>query len=157
MIGRDDKSVSDSLSRNATKNVTDTIRTGFMDTLGAWHDTTYTRTRSVSYKAWTKRTLIDQALSRGAYVTVGYVVMPKLRVAARADLFRNDYAWKLKTPGADTSWVKTEARTVNWTLGADYFLNPNAKVSLNYDIRQEDMALALVKNNVLSLQAQVKF
>jgi hypothetical protein len=157
MIGLDDKSASDSLSRNATKSVTDTIRTGYMDTASVWHDTTYTRTRSVSYKAWTKKTLVDQALSRSAYLTVGCVVMPKLRLAARADLYRTDYAWKLKASGADTSWVKTEARTVNWTLGADYFLNPNVKVSLNYDIRQEDMALALVKNNVLSLQAQVKF
>ncbi|MCU0606520.1 MAG: hypothetical protein MUF78_03670 [Candidatus Edwardsbacteria bacterium] len=162
MIGLDDKSVADSLSRTATRNVTDTIRTGYLDTLGAWHDTTYTRVRSVSYKAWTRKTLVDQVLARGAYLTVGYVVMPKLRVAARADLYRTDYSWKLDTLRAsatkvDTLWVVKESRNLNWTLGADYFLNPNAKVTLNYDIRQEDMALAVVKNNVLSLQAQVKF
>lgn len=157
MIGLDDKSVSDSLSRTASKNVTDTIRTGYMDTLGAWHDTTYTRVRSVSYKSWTRKTLVDQALARGAYLTLGYVVMPKLRVAARADYHRADYSWKLAASGADTSWAVSEARNLNWTIGADYFLNPNAKVTLNYDIRQEDMALPLVKNNVLSLQAQVKF
>lgn len=162
MIGLDDKSSSDSLSRTAARNVTDTIRTGYLDTLGAWHDTTYTRTRSVSYKAWTKKTLIDQALARGAYLTVGYVVMPKLRVAARADLYRTDSSWKLDTLRAsatevDTLWVVKESRNLNWTLGADYFLAPSAKVSLNYDIKQEDMALASTKNNVLSLQAQVKF
>ncbi|HTY08278.1 MAG TPA: porin, partial [Candidatus Edwardsbacteria bacterium] len=47
MIGLDDKAVADSLSRTASKNVTDTIRCGWRDTLGAWHDTTYTRSRSV--------------------------------------------------------------------------------------------------------------
>jgi hypothetical protein len=122
----------------------------------------YTRSRTVSSKTWTKKTLIDQALSRGAYVTVGYVVMPKLRVAARADLFRCDNTWKLDTLRAsatkvDTMWTIREARTLNWTLGADYFINQNTKVSLNYDIRQEDISLPLVKNNVISLQAQVKF
>jgi len=89
-------------------------------------------------------------------------VLPKLRVAARGDLMRGDYSWKLDTlrlspTRVDTSWTIKESRNLNWTLSADYFLNPNAKLTVNYDIKQEDMALPLVKNNVLSLQAQVKF
>ena len=163
MIGLDDKSVSDSLSKAATRSVTDTLIRGVYDTTAhAWHDTTYTRTRNVTSTTWTKKTLIDQALSRGAYISAGYVIMPKLRVAARADLFRTDNTWKLDTLRAsatkvDTIWVIREARTLNWTLGADYFINPNVKVTLNYDIKQEDISLPLVKNNVISLQAQVKF
>jgi phosphate-selective porin len=57
----------------------------------------------------------------------------------------------------DTVWTRTEARTTVWTLGADYFLNANTKISLNYDIKQEDLAFRPYKNNILSAQLQVKF
>ena len=153
-------------NQNETSNilsVTDTLFGGVYDTTAhTWHDTVDTRTRNGTTTTWTKKTLVDQALLRGAYVTIGYVVLPKLRVAARADLFRTDYSWKLDTLRAsatvvDTFWVIRESRNLNWTLSADYFLNPNTKVTLNYDIKQEDIALPLVKNNVISLQAQVKF
>ena len=158
MIGRDDKSVSDSLSLTVRRTVTDTLVSWSYDSLyAAWVPTVTFNNRTVTTKTWAKKGMVDQALSRGAYLTFGYVVIPKLRLLARGELFRNDYSWKLSVNGADTAWVKAEARTLAWNLGADYFLNKVTKLTVNYDIKQEDMALPLVKNNVLSLQAQVKF
>lgn len=158
MIGRDDKSISDSLSRTTSRTVTDTIVSWSYDTLtSVWTPTVTLSNRTVTTKTWTKKSMVDQALARGGYMTVGYVVLPNLRLAVRGDLYRNDYSWKLSVSGTDTSWIKTEARTLAWNLGADYFLNKVTKVTLNYDIKQEDMALPLVKNNVLTAMIQTKF
>lgn len=158
MIGRDDKSISDSLSRTTSRTVTDTIVSWSYDTLtSVWTPTVTTSNRTVTTKSWTKKSMVDQALARGGYLTVGYVVLPRLRVLGRGDLYRNDYAWKLAANGADTAWVKTEARTLIWSLGVDYFLNKSTKVTMNYDIKQEDMALPLVKNNALTAMVQAKF
>ncbi len=101
--------------------------------------------------------VVDGVLMRGAYLTVGYVPMSKLRVSARADMYRQNYQWDLITDGTNAWWDKTESRVMTYDLGADYFLNPNTKATLNYSIRQEDMALRPVKNNVLMAQLQVKF
>ncbi len=158
MIGRDDKSISDSLSRTTSLTVTDTLVSWSYDSLSsAWVPTVTFSNRTVTTKTWTKKTLVDQALARGGYLTVGYVVLPKLRLAVRGDLFRNDYSWKLKVAGTDTAWVKAEARTLAWNLGADYFLNKVTKLTVNYDIKQEDKALPLVRNNVLTAMVQAKF
>lgn len=107
--------------------------------------------------SWVKRSGTDRNLMRGAYLTAGYVPMSRLKVSARADMFRQNYQWDLITDGTNTWWDKTESRVMIYDLGADYFLNPNTKVTLNYSIRQEDMALIPVKNNVLMAQLQVKF
>lgn len=158
MIGRDDKSISDSLSRTTSRTVTDTLVSWSYDSVNAvWVPTVTFNNRTVSTRTWTKKILVVQALARGGYLTVGYVVIPNLRLAVRGDLYRNDYAWKLSVSGTDTSWVKTEARTLAWSLGADYFLNKVTKMTVNYDIKQEDMALPLVKNNVLTAMVQTKF
>lgn len=158
MIGRDDKSISDSLSRTTSRSVTDTLVSWSYDSVGgAWVPTVTFSNRTVTTKTWTKKGMTDRALARGGYLTVGYVVMPNLRLAVRGDLYRNDYAWRLSVAGSDTSWAKTEARTLAWNLGADYFLNKVTKVTVNYDIKQEDMALPLVKNNVLTAMVQTKF
>jgi hypothetical protein len=158
MIGRDDKTVSDSLSRTTSRTVTDTMVSWSYDSVGgAWVPTVTFSNRTVTSRTWTKKTLVDQALARGGYLTVGYVVIPNLRLAVRGDLYRNDYAWKLALAGTDTSWTKREARTLIWNLGADYFLNKVTKVTVNYDIKQEDMALPLVRNNVLTAMVQAKF
>lgn len=158
MIGRDDKSISDSLSRTTSRTVTDTLVSWSYDSLNSvWVPTVTFSNRTVTTKTWTKKTLVDQALARGGYLTVGYVVMPNLRLLARGEIFRNDNSWKLNTTGVDTFWVKSEARTVAWNLGIDYFINKVTKLTVNYDIKQEDMALPLVKNNVLTAMVQAKF
>ncbi len=162
MIGSDDKVLSDSLYRNTTKTVRDTIPGGYMDTTGTWHDTTYYYTRTIATKTYTKLSGVADKLMRGAYVTVGYVPMQKLKVSVRGDLYREYYSWKpdtvrISATETDTVWTRTEARTTVWTLGADYFLNPNTKISLNYDIKQEDLVYRPYKNNILSAQLQVKF
>lgn len=107
--------------------------------------------------AWVKRSGADMNLMRGAYLTVGYVPMSRLKVNVRADMFRQNYQWDLITDGTNAWWDKNETRVMVYDLGADYFLNPNTKVTLNYEIRQEDLALRPVKNNVLMAQLQVKF
>lgn len=104
-----------------------------------------------------KRSGVDQNLMRGAYLTAGYVPIPRLRVMARADMYRQNYKWDLVTDGTNAWWDKTESRVMIYDLGADYFLNPNTKVTLNYEIRQEDLALRPVKNNLLMAQFQAKF
>lgn len=158
MIGRDDKTVSDSLSRTTSRTVTDTLVSWSYDSLNAaWVPTVTFNNRTVTAKTWAKKSMVDQALSRGGYLTFGYVVIPKLRLLARGELYRHDYSWKLSVNGADTAWVKAEARTLAWSLGADYFLNKVTKLTVNYDIKQEDMALPLVKNNVLTAMVQAKF
>jgi len=101
--------------------------------------------------------VVDGVLMRGAYLSVGYVPMPRLKVSARADLYRQTNAWDLITDGTNAWWDKNESRVMIYDLGADYFLNPNTKVTLNYSIRQEDMALRPIKNNILMAQLQVKF
>lgn len=158
MIGRDDKSISDSLSRTTSRTVTDTLVSWSYDSVGgAWTPEVTFSNRTVTTRTWTRKALVDQALARGGYLTVGYVVLPRLRVLGRGDFYRNDYAWKLAAAGTDTAWVKAEARTMVWSLGADYFLNQAAKLSVNYEIKQEDMALPLAKNNVLTAMVQAKF
>jgi phosphate-selective porin len=162
MIGLDDKLLSDSLYRNTTKTIRDTIPSGYMDTLGAWHDTTYYFTRTIATKTYSKLSGVAGKLMRGAYITVGYVPLQKLRVSLRGDLYREYTSWKpdtvrISTTELDTVWKRTEGRNVVWTLGADYFINPNTKVSLNYDIKQEDLVYRPIKNNLLSLQLQAKF
>lgn len=107
--------------------------------------------------SWVKRSGIDGVLMRGAYLTIGYVPISKLKVNARADMYRQNHTWDLITDGTEAWWDKTESRVMIYDLGADYFLNPNTKVTLNYSIRQEDMALRPVKNNLLMAQLQVKF
>ena len=107
--------------------------------------------------AWVKRSGVDMNLMRGAYLTVGYVPMSRLKVNVRADMFRQNYQWDLITDGTNAWWDKNESRVMVYDLGADYFLNPNTKVTLNYEVKQEDMALCPFKNNVLMAQLQVKF
>lgn len=158
MIGRDDKPVSDSLARTISRTVTDTMVSWSYDSLSAaWVPAVTFSNRTVTTKTWTKKSKVDQALARGGYLTVGYVAMPRLRLAARGEVFRNDCYWKLNAAGTDTSWVEAEARTVAWNLGADYFLNKMTKLTVNYDIKQEDKALPLIKNNVLTAMVQAKF
>ncbi|MBI4726497.1 hypothetical protein HY768_04620 [candidate division TA06 bacterium] len=100
---------------------------------------------------------VDMNLMRGGYLTVGYVPLSKLKVNVRRDVYRENCQWGLITDGISSWWNKKESRVIVFNLGADYFLNPNTKVTLNYDITQEDMALRPVKNNPLSAQLQVKF
>jgi phosphate-selective porin len=162
MIGLDDKSLLDSLYLTTAMTISDTIPGGYMDTAGTWHDTTYYYTRTINTKTYTKVSDVTSKLMRGGYITVGYVPMKNLKINARGDLYREYYTWKLdtvrvSTTELDTVWSRTEARTFNWTIGVDYFLNPNTKFSVNYDIKQEDLALRPKKNNVLAAQLQVKF
>ena len=107
--------------------------------------------------AWIQKSGVDLNLMRGGYLTVGYVPLSKLKVNVRGDLYRENCNWDLVTDGTITWWGKKESRVIIFNLGADYFLNPNTKVTLNYDIKQEDMVLRPVKNNLLSAQLQVKF
>jgi phosphate-selective porin len=106
---------------------------------------------------WVKKSGLDAILMRGAYLTAGYVPMSKLKVNVRGDMYRENCSWDLVTDGITAWWGKQESRVVICNLGADYFLNPNTKVTLNYDVKLEDMALRPVKNNILSAQLQVKF
>lgn len=107
--------------------------------------------------AWVTQSGVDMNLMRGAYLTVGYVPMPKLKVNVRGDMYRENCSWDLVTDGTTAWWGKKESRVVICNLGADYFLNPNTKVTLNYDVKLEDLILRPVKNNVLMAQLQVKF
>ena len=107
--------------------------------------------------AWIKRSGTDANLMRSTYLTVGCLPLPNLRVMARADMYRQNYKWDLATDGSNVWWDKSESRVMTYTLGTDYSLNSNAKVFLNYEIRQEDLALRPVKNNVLMAQFQAKF
>jgi hypothetical protein len=104
-----------------------------------------------------KQAGLDRNLMRGGYLTVGYVPLSKLKVNVRGDMYRENCSWDLVTDGITAWWGKQESRVVICNLGADYFLNPNTKVTLNYDVKLEDMALRPVKNNVLMAQLQVKF
>lgn len=104
-----------------------------------------------------KQAGLDRNLMRGGYLTVGYVPLSKLKVNVRGDMYRENCSWDLVTDGVSAWWGKQESRVVICNLGADYFLNPNTKVTLNYDVKLEDMALRPVKNNILSAQLQVKF
>ena len=107
--------------------------------------------------AWITRSGVELNLMRGAYLTVGYVPLSKLKVNVRGDVYRENCQWDLVTDGISAWWGKSENRVIIYNIGADYFLNPNTKVTINYDIKQEDMALRPVKNNILSAQLQVKF
>ena len=104
-----------------------------------------------------KQAGLDRNLMRGGYLTVGYVPLSKLKVNVRGDMYRENCSWDLVTDGTTTWWGKKESRIVVCNLGADYFLNPNTKVTLNYDVKLEDLILRPVKNNILSAQLQVKF
>ncbi|MDQ7799208.1 MAG: porin [Candidatus Edwardsbacteria bacterium] len=106
---------------------------------------------------WVYKSSVDLNLMRGGYLTVGYVPLSKLKVNVRGDFYRENCQWDLVTDGTNAWWDKKESRVIIYNLGADYYLNPNTKVTLNYDIKQEDMALRPVKNNILSAQLQVKF
>jgi hypothetical protein len=162
MIGADDKQLTDSLYKTTTVRTRDTVVVGVYDPGLGWYDTVYTKADTVKVKKYTRVSSVTEKLMRGAYLTVGYVPIQKLRVSLRGDLYREYTTWKtdtvrISTTELDTVWKRTEGRTTVWTLGADYFLNPNTKVSLNYDIKQEDLAYRPLKNNLLSLQLQAKF
>jgi hypothetical protein len=107
--------------------------------------------------AFVKRSDPDMNLMRGGYLTVGYVPVSKLKVNVRGDMYRENCLWDLVTDGTITWWSRKESRVMIITLGADYFMNPNTKFSVNFDIKQEDLALRPKKNNVLAAQLQVKF
>lgn len=107
--------------------------------------------------AWVYQSGVDRNLMRGGYLTVGYIPLSKLKVNVRGDVYRENCQWDLVTDGNNAWWDKRESRVAIVNLGADYFMNPNTKLTLNYEIRQEDMALCPVKNNVLMAQFQVKF
>ena len=93
MIGQDDILITDSLSRSKL----DTVVAGVYDTTQTtdWHDTVYTRTSKT--KLYTLRSIVNSKLMRGAYITLGYVPMQKLKINLRGDLYREDYKWKLDT------------------------------------------------------------
>lgn len=106
---------------------------------------------------WVREDGVTGQLMRGACLTVGVLPRKQVKLNARADLFRQEAGWNLVTDGTRAWWHKQEWRVAVYTLGADYFLNPNTKCSVNYEIRQEDLALSPVKNNLLMAQLQVKF
>ncbi len=155
MIGRDDKTIADSLRGTRTR-TQDTSLTYVWNATDSAYDIRMTFRPDTVYK-WSAPNRIDQKVMRGGYLSVGYVVLPKLRVLGRVDLYRESAWLAYQKVGVNKYSPRSEIRNLNWTLGADYFLNPNTKITINYDIRQEDMAQPLIKNNVISLQAQVKF
>lgn len=73
--------------------------------------------------------LDDSNEADGFYLDVGYRVLPKLELDARYDRYN-----RLTNSAPDERTFET------WTLGAQYFFQPNLRLALNYELRDLEVS-----------------